>query len=305
MGEKEVRVALIAPADQIPMRVDLFVAQNAPQFKRSVSRDKRTRFLINKIEVKKSKNVVPHDHVEAFWWVAEETEPTGQIVPLNIIWQDDSVLVLNKQQGVVVHPGNGNPRGTLLNGLIYRYGPSFFGTGESQRNGIVHRLDKETSGVMVVAKDLRSQQNLAHQFKARKTEKHYIALVKGTPLLSKGVVDAPIARDKVHRRRFTVSAEGRASFSEYQVLRRFNGFSLLRLNLVTGRTHQLRVHLKHIGLPIIGDALYCRDSKNPLMLHALSLSFTHPVSGERLTFKAPLPSRFKDYITSQSHIGRD
>jgi 23S rRNA pseudouridine1911/1915/1917 synthase len=293
------RDSFIVPPEAKGDRVDRLSTIYLSNFSRPLASDFRTIFSINGVRVKKGKVANPGDRVEVEWWIEEAKALSGEPIPLEIIWEDESIALINKSAGLVVHPAAGNSHGTLLNGLIYHYGGEFFGTGEWERNGIVHRLDKETSGILVVAKTLEAQTSLLAQFKGRSVEKGYTAIVRGRLLPMQGVIDEPIGRDPRSRQRYKVSEEGRASYSEFRVLRHYGSTTLVHLNLVTGRTHQLRVHLKHIGFPIVGDTLYGgRNEQLPMLLHATQITFNHPLTAERLTFRAPLPATFKEFLSS-------
>lgn len=229
-------------------------------------------------------------------WVLPEIK-TGAAIPeeiaLDILFEDDAVLVLNKPPGLVVHPALGNPSGTLLHGLLF-HDPAFQSV---ERAGIVHRLDKGTSGVMVVAKSEAAKADLQRQFRARDTEKDYLALVWGKPPTS-GRIENEMGRHPIHRKKMAVLGEGeggRHAASRYKTLECFAETALVAVSIETGRTHQIRVHMAHLGHPVVGDTVYGRSRKNRLpieparqMLHAARLAFNHPVSGKRLSFEAPL-----------------
>jgi 23S rRNA pseudouridine1911/1915/1917 synthase len=227
-------------------------------------------------------------------WTIPRRAPVAAIpeqIPLNILFEDGSVIVLSKPPGLVVHPAVGNPSGTLLHGLLY-HDPAFQ---TLERAGIVHRLDKDTSGVMVVAKTEKAMANLQAQFKGRQTEKEYLALVWGDPPKS-GRIETLMGRHPVHRKKQAVlKEEGRIAITGYEVAEHFGDTTLLRVRIETGRTHQIRVHMAHIRHPIVGDTVYGRSRKGRLpiepkrqMLHAAKLSFNHPETGKRLSFEAPL-----------------
>lgn len=224
---------------------------------------------------------------------------------LDILFEDDDLLVLNKEPGVVVHPGAGTGEDTLVHGLLHHCRGSLHGIGGAERPGIVHRLDKETSGVMIIAKTEQAFQSLAEQFAGRTIRKFYTALVAGVPDDSSGSIDEPIGRHAVHRTRMTCRPDGRNALTDYSVEEVYaSAAACLRLQIHTGRTHQIRVHLKHLGHPLLGDSLYGYkpgllpgDGKSldcpRVMLHATTLVFTHPVSGETQEVTAPLPEDFK------------
>ncbi|NDY41678.1 RluA family pseudouridine synthase [Dissulfurirhabdus thermomarina] len=224
---------------------------------------------------------------------ALEPEP----LPLRVVFEDDRILVLDKPPGLVVHPGAGHARGTLVHGLLHHC-RDLSGIGGELRPGIVHRLDKDTSGLMVVAKDDDAHARLAAQFAAGDVEKTYLALVKGEPGADRGRMEAAIGRHPVHRKRMAVRRSGgKAAVTEWEVVERLGGAALLRLRLHTGRTHQIRVHMAAAGHPVLGDALYGggtilrpRGLRLPRqMLHAAALALRHPATGERLEWRAPLP----------------
>lgn len=223
--------------------------------------------------------------------------PQAQDIPLTILYEDDDLAVVVKPCGMVVHPAAGNEDGTLVNALLHHL-DSLGGIGGELRPGIVHRLDKDTSGLLLVAKNDAAQLALSRQLAAREMEKHYRALVEGTLREDSGRIEAAIARSKKDRKKMAVDADGREAITEWTVLRRCHGATLLDVHILTGRTHQIRVHMKHIGHPVCGDPIYGnpRGLKVPrLMLHAYSLTFTHPATGERLTFTAPLPEAFAPF----------
>lgn len=220
--------------------------------------------------------------------------PEAQDIPLTILYEDSDLAVVVKPCGMVVHPAAGNEDGTLVNALLHHL-DSLGGIGGELRPGIVHRLDKDTSGLLLVAKNDASQLALSEQLSARTMEKHYRALVEGGVREDSGRIEAAIARSKKDRKKMAVDEEGREAITEWTVLQRGRGVTLLDVHILTGRTHQIRVHMKHIGHPVCGDPIYGspKGAKVPrLMLHAYSLSFTHPTTGERLTFTAELPEAF-------------
>ena len=226
----------------------------------------------------------------------KETELVPEEIPLDIIYEDDDIVVVNKPRGMVVHPAPGNWSGTLVNALMYHCGDSLSGINGEIRPGIVHRIDKDTSGLLVVAKNDRAHQSLAEQIKEHSAGRRYYAVVYGAPREDKGTVNAPIARHRVDRKKMAVTEGGRQAITHYEVLERYRGYTYMAFQLETGRTHQIRVHMAHIGHPIIGDPLY-GPSKDKWKLdgqclHAGQLTLTHPATGERMTFEAPLPAYF-------------
>ena len=256
-------------------------------------------------------------------------EPTSRFepedIPLDIVYEDDHLAVINKPAGMVVHPGAGVSGGTLANAIawhFFRGSPPYEGGAApaagngaflSSRVGIVHRLDKDTSGLILVAKDDETHEALAEQFRGRTVEKSYVALVHGSPRENSGTIDRPIARDRWHRTKMTVAANGREAISIWKVRQRFEKFTLLEVAIKTGRTHQIRVHLASINHPVVGDATYNEGRDNTIadpeikkaveklgrfFLHAERLAFTHPKTGERLSFNCEIPQELAELLKS-------
>lgn len=218
-------------------------------------------------------------------------EPQPEDVPLSILYEDDDLIVVDKPAGMPVHPGPGHSGKTLVNALL-AHCPDLPGIGGVQRPGIVHRLDKDTSGLMVVAKTERAHAGLSAQFKDRTLHKTYVALVEGRLQPAEAMIDAPIGRDANNRRRMTIDGvAAREAQTSYRTLANYDGMTLVEATLHTGRTHQIRVHFASLGHPLVGDALYGKASKlvPRQFLHAQRLAFTHPVDGRELRFEAPLP----------------
>jgi 23S rRNA pseudouridine1911/1915/1917 synthase len=226
-------------------------------------------------------------------------------IPLNVIFEDKHLIVLNKPAGMVVHPGIGTGEDTMVHALLAHCEGELSGIGGVERPGIVHRLDKETTGLLVVAKNDAAHRALADQFASRALKKEYVALVSGVPKKDSGTIDSAISRHPVHRHRMTTGEGGRPSKTDWTVEKKFGVFaSLIRCRIHTGRTHQIRVHLKSIGHPLLGDSTY-GWKLNPdlpvpprVMLHAEHLVFTHPVSGKLMDLTAPLPADFKKLLTA-------
>ncbi|MGX7394579.1 RluA family pseudouridine synthase [Carnobacterium mobile] len=220
-------------------------------------------------------------------------------IPIEVVYEDDDLLVVNKPQGMVVHPSAGHQTGTLVNALMY-HTKNLSGINGTIRPGIVHRIDKDTSGLLMVAKNERAHEKLAAQLKDHTSLREYYALVHGVIPHDKGTIDAPLGRSKNDRKKQDIIDDGRSAITHFQVLERFNDFTLVSLQLETGRTHQIRVHMKYIGYPLAGDPTYGPRKTLPgngQFLHARVLGFNHPTTGEFLTFEAPLPEIFENTLT--------
>lgn len=233
----------------------------------------------------------------------EASTPQPEEMKLEILHEDGDVLVLNKPAGVAVHPGAGSETGTLVAGLLFREPEAFALVGEDPcRPGIVHRLDKDTSGVLVVARTPQAHAALKKSFQERAVDKIYLAIARGHFKEPSGAIEAPIGRDPKNRQRFAVLATGKEALTKYRVVAEEKGMSLLQVRLYTGRTHQIRVHLSHIGHPVLGDRLYGGPSNSPpfhahrQMLHAWKIAFPHPSTGERMAFTAPTPDDFRNNL---------
>ena len=239
--------------------------------------------------------------------VAVEVPPPAAVdlqaedIPLEIVYQDSNVVVFNKPKGLVVHPAHGNWEHTLVNALLYHV-KDLSGINGELRPGIVHRLDKDTSGVMVAAKNDAAHRALVKQIKAHTIERQYLALVYGVIKENLGTIDAPIGRSKTDRKKMAVTADGRPAISQYQVLERFKDYTLLKVKLLTGRTHQIRVHMQYIKHPVVGDPLYTSRKAPPgvnsQLLHACLLGFHHPESGEYLEFTSDPPAEFVQFLSA-------
>lgn len=224
-----------------------------------------------------------------------EAAPRAEEIPLEVLYEDDDLAVVVKPRGMVVHPAAGHPDGTLVNALLFQL-DSLGSIGGELRPGIVHRLDRDTSGLMLVAKNDESQAELSRMLKDREIEKHYRALAEGVFKEDVGEIDAPIARSKKDRKKMAVDPDGRPALTRWKVLARGENCTLLDVHILTGRTHQIRVHLRSIHHPVCGDELYGfpKGAKVPcLMLHAFSLSFLHPRTKQKMAFEAPLPEDFR------------
>lgn len=232
----------------------------------------------------------------------QPVEAVPQDIPLDIVYEDRDLLVVNKPKGMVVHPAPGNSDGTLVNALLYHCQGSLSGIGGELRPGIVHRIDKDTSGLLVVAKNDAAHQGLAAQMAVHSIERAYHAVAYGGFKQDEGFVETPIGRHKTDRKKMAIVPDGRYAYTAYRVLKRYPGFTYLECRLRTGRTHQIRVHLASIGHPLAGDPVYGPKAVitrlNGQCLHAKVLGFTHPITGETMRFEAPLPDWFTDFLHS-------
>jgi len=287
-------------------RLDRCLSQLEPSWTRSRARKLITggHVTLNGRTAKPAAVVAPGDEVEVDEPPLQTLDARPEPIELEILHEDPDLLVIDKPAGLVIHPAAGNPSGTLVNALLHHCG-DLSGIGGVERPGIVHRLDKDTTGVMVVAKSDRAHLALSLAFRRRQVEKTYLAVCYGVPHESEGVIEAPIGRHPRERQQMAVVSGGRTARTRYTVEERFAGASLVSCRPVTGRTHQIRVHLAHLGHALVGDALYagrqwrtlsdpraaaaCRSFPRQA-LHAWRLAFDHPVSGERVTFTAPLPA---------------
>jgi len=279
--------------------VDSYIADTLRLFSRSQARKRVVRLLLNGKPVKLSRRIAPGDLLLVEYRDAPSVELLPEPIPLAVIYEDANVVVVDKPVGMVVHPAAGNPSGTLVNALLYhcsRLGGEF--PGEEARPGVVHRLDKGTSGVIITAKNLASREFLARQFRLRQVGKLYLAIVQGQPPGEAGRIESHLARDRRNRKRFRSlesGTKGKRAVTLYRVLRRKAGHCLLALRPHTGRTHQLRVHLASVGCPIVGDSLYGSRVRAELMLHACRLRLRLPGRAAAVIFRSALPARFAAY----------
>src|SRR5256714_7861710 len=290
-------IKLTVSTEQARQRLDRVLAEALPAFSRARLQTLiRDGFVSLNGKPPRPRDLVrTGDVVEMREPELEKVEAQPEQIKLDVIFEDDDLLVLNKPAGIVMHPGAGHQQHTLVNALL-AHCLNLSGIGGKEHPGIVHRLDKETSGALIVAKNDATHRDLAKQFADRTTGKVYLALVAGTPRKSSGSIDAPIARHPVHRKKMSVAQRaGRAAKTEYRVLRSSSGASLVECTIHSGRTHQIRVHLHHVGHPLLGDKLYGgkRAGNFPRqMLHAWKLSFRHPRIRKTMSFTAPIPRDF-------------
>lgn len=255
--------------------------------------------LVNGKKVKASYKPVLGDKIEIKEGFVKDTKIDAKKLDLDIVYEDEYLMVINKPSGLVVHPGSGNKDNTLVNGLMY-YTKNLSDIGDSDRPGIVHRLDKDTSGLMLVAKENKTHVILAEEFKKHNIHREYIALVDGVIEVSRGTIDAPIKRSKENYQKMTVASGGKKAITNFEVIKRYKNNTLIRLVLETGRTHQIRVHMAYIGYPIHNDPVYNKKISTSFgqFLHSEYLKFIHPITKKELEFRCPLPDEFKDYLNT-------
>lgn len=305
-GQGTPALDLSVPPEHVGSRFDHFLVQCVPDISRShlVQSIRQGLLRVDGETRKSSYRLKAGEHISGTIFQPSPPNLIPQKVDFDILLEDDSLLIIAKPPGIVVHPASGNPDGTLVNGLLHHC-REIGEVGDRVRPGIVHRLDKDTSGIMVVAKTDRCHQLLVDLFKSRKVDKEYLALVYGVFSERSGRIVAPIARHPVHRQKMWVCEEGRGRYaaSSWQVVEEFGtSLSLLRVRIETGRTHQIRVHMASLSHPLAGDSLYGRGRQNEpyprQMLHAHRLSFVHPISGKKLTMTAPLWPDFEQVLAT-------
>lgn len=269
MEKKEYKIE----QDLIGIRLDKAISQNNSKLSRSMVQKmlENGSILVNGIVPKSSYKLALGDIVEITYEVPKQTDLKPENIPLDIVYQDNDILIVNKQKGLVVHPGNGNPDGTLVNAIMAICKDSLSGIGGEIRPGIVHRIDKDTSGLIIVAKNDLAHINVSEQIKNHEVKKTYIALVRGIIKENNATIDMPIARSKNDRVKMAVSKDGKNAITHFKVLQRYNGYTLLELNIETGRTHQIRVHMAQIGFPLVGDNVYS-NGKNPFGVYRTNAS---------------------------------
>lgn len=288
--------------EDVKKRIDAYLAEiteySRVMIQRLIDEGKIT---VNENNIKSSYKVQIGDEIKIEKIEAKEISLEAQDIPLEILYEDSDIIVINKPKGMVVHPANGNPDGTLVNAVMAICKDSLSGIGGEIRPGIVHRLDKDTSGVLIVAKNDKAHVNLSEQIKNRQVKKTYLALVRGIIKENEATINMPIGRSTSDRKKMAVDKKGKEAITHFKVLNRFNDkYTYLQVNLETGRTHQIRVHLAKIGYPIIGDTVYS-NGKNEFnvvgqMLHSWKIEFKHPITNKSMEIIAPLPEYFEKII---------
>ena len=293
----------VVPCECAGTRIDSWLAEQVEGLTRSAAQNLLAEQAVsmNGKPVKKNYKLVGGESLTVTMPELREVNITAEDIPLDIVYEDADIVVVNKPRGMVVHPAAGNWTGTLVNALMFHCGDSLSGINGEHRPGIVHRIDKDTSGLLVVAKNDSAHQSLAAQIAAHTAYRGYEAIVVGSPREEQGTVDKPIARHKTDRKRMAIVEGGREAITHYTVIKRYRGYTHMAFQLETGRTHQIRVHMAAIGHPIIGDPVYGlkKDRFSNIggqCLHAAKLTLTHPRTGERMTFSAPLPEYFTEIL---------
>jgi len=300
------------------VRLDKYLSENNSDLSRAMLQKliDAGKVLVNSKVVKASYKVSSGDVIEVFVEEPKESKLKLEEIPLNIVYEDNDIIVINKEKGMVVHPGNGNLEGTLANAILAKCKDSLSGIGGEIRPGIVHRLDKDTSGLIIVAKNDKAHIKLSDDLKEHKIKKTYLALVRGIVKENEATIDMPIGRSDNVRTKMAIKKSGKNAVTHFKVLERFSGdgsgsnsganggnnggFTLLEVQIETGRTHQIRVHMAEIGYPVVGDYVYS-NGKNPFnvegqMLHAWKLEFEHPITGEEMHLEAELPEYFEGVL---------
>lgn len=281
------------------LRVDKYLANNTEYSRSLIAKMIENEYIL--VNGKKTKNnyvLKDGDKIEIKDGFIEPLDVIPEDIDLNIVYEDDDIIVIDKESGMVVHPGNGNNHGTLVNALLYHTNKLSDINGEV-RPGIVHRIDKDTSGLMVVAKNNKAHEILADALSKHEIKRDYIALLKGEFLSDTATIDAPIGRDKLNRKKMTVTADNsKEAITDMRVIKRYKGYTLVRLSLHTGRTHQIRVHMEYIGYPVYNDPVYTKDKTTEFgqFLHSASIDFIHPITKEHMHFECELPTYFKEFL---------
>lgn len=306
---------VIVENEEKNQRIDAYLAKKYEDMsrvavKRLIDEEK---ILVNNKKTKASYKVQENDEITIEEETPKEIELKAQNILLEILYEDNDIIVVNKPKGMVVHPANGNPDGTLVNAVMAICHDSLSGIGGEIRPGIVHRLDKDTSGVIVVAKNDKAHINLSEQIKNHEVEKTYLALVKGFVKENEATINMPIGRSTSNRKKMAVTKSGKQAITHFKVIKRYKthkqDYALLEVKIETGRTHQIRVHLSQIGYPIVGDSTYS-NGKNEWgiegqCLHAKSLKFKHPITGKEMYIEAKLPQYYEELLRELEIYGRN
>lgn len=291
-------------------RIDKYLSEVLEKSRSTIAKMLETEYiLVNDKPVKTSYKIKENDKIAIVKEYVEDIPLTPEKMPLDIVYESENVIVVNKPSGLVVHPGSGNKEHTLVNGLLYHTNLS---EGEENRPGIVHRIDKDTSGLMLVAKNNEAHQILADDFKNKRVERKYIALVKGILQNNNIVIDAPIGRDEKNRKKMCVTDKNsKHAVTRVKVLKRYDKYTLIECVLETGRTHQIRVHMAYIGYPLFNDPVYGKEEIKGFgqFLHSHEVTFEEPITKEKLHFEVPLPEVFQNFLDNleendENHIAK-
>ncbi|MDE5556494.1 MAG: RluA family pseudouridine synthase [Ruminococcus sp.] len=301
-------IELTAGAENSGKRIDTFISGNINEFTRSAVQGliEKNKVLVNGKPVNKNYKLKSGDNITLEIPEPQIMDAVPENIPLEIVYEDNDLLVVNKPKGMVVHPAHGNYNGTLVNALLYHCGNSLSGINGVIRPGIVHRIDKNTSGLLIVAKNDRSHLHLAEQIKEHSFTREYEAVVTGYFKETSGTIDAPIGRHKTDRKKMCVTAENsRHAVTHYSVIKQYGGYAHIRLRLETGRTHQIRVHLAYTGHAVLGDDVYGKPYKNidGQCLHARKIGFIHPTTNEYMEFTSELPDYFRKILDKLEKMG--
>lgn len=284
-------------------RLDKYISTKNKEISRAMIQKliEENQILVNGVVQKASYKMQKGDEIVINIPEVKEVGLKSQDIPLDIIYEDNDILVVNKPKGMVVHPAVGNPDGTLVNAVMAHCKGNLSGIGGELRPGIVHRLDKDTSGLIIVAKNDKAHIKMSEQIQNREVKKVYLALVRGNIQENEATINMPIARSTKDRKKMAVDKKGKVAITHFKVLKRFEKYTYLEVSIETGRTHQIRVHMAEIGHPVVGDYTYS-NGKNEFniqgqMLHAQKLNFKHPITGKQMSLEAPLPQYFKEVLS--------
>lgn len=281
------------------IRIDKYLSNNTELSRTLISKMIDNGYiLVNGKKTKNNYKVKENDIISIDDSFKEDVDIEPEEMKLDIVYEDNDIMIINKPSGMVVHPGNGNYKGTLVNGLMY-YTNNLSDVNGEIRPGIVHRIDKDTSGLIIVAKNNKTHEILGDYFKNKNIIRTYIALVKGETGTNSGTIDAPIGRSDKDRKKMAVTAKNsKNAITHFTVLKRYKGYTLIKCKLDTGRTHQIRVHMAYIGHPVYNDPVYTNDKCSDFgqFLHSYSMEFTHPITKEKMYFECPLPEYFSEFL---------
>jgi 23S rRNA pseudouridine1911/1915/1917 synthase len=292
------------------IRIDKYVADKSELSRVAVQRMiENGKILVNGTVPKDSYKVNAGDKIIVEPEEIKEATLEAEDIPLDIVYEDDDIVVVNKQKGLVVHPGNGNPNGTLVNAIMAHCKDSLSGIGGEIRPGIVHRIDKDTSGLLIIAKNDNAHINVSEQIKNHEVKKTYRALVRGRIKETSGTINMPIARSINDRTKMAVNKNGKEAITHFTVLKKYQDYTYIEVNIETGRTHQIRVHMAQIGYPIVGDSVYS-NGKNPFgvegqMLHSYKLEFIHPTTKKKMELVADIPEYFKEVLLKLNDLEKN